>query len=332
MIPGIVAAGSLVPDYIGGVRYTQNSVYPRQLTTNVDLSSGGLLFLYTSGGQNTELVFKTGGSTYGCAFFSSPTADTGAITNLTFNTTGWTFDNNTAPKNTIGNTDLSAVTCVGHTMKSLSGLLDVVNYTGDGAASKLISHGLGAVPGAILIKRVDGNSNGQFGHRQLNGGTTPWNYRDRAASTVGYAADTSAWNDTAPSSTQFTVGNSADCNANGASYVAFVFGHDTGGSGTIQCDSYTGNGSATGPSVSLGWNPRILLIKAVSGSTHSWIFLSQFMTSGFSGNDLEKDVSPSNAENTGTDYVGITGSGFQINTTNAGVNSNGVAYHFIAIK
>jgi hypothetical protein len=87
----------------------------------------------------------------------------------------------------------------------------------------------------------------------------------------------SAWNDTAPTDTEFTVGDQIHVNASGATYVAYLFAHDAGGFGTagtdnvISCGSFTtdGSGNAT---VSLGYEPQYLMFK-VSSTTGNWFVL-----------------------------------------------------------
>jgi hypothetical protein len=77
---------------------------------------------------------------------------------------------------------------------------------------------------------------------------------------------------TAPTSTAFTL--EADgvsgtfTNASGASYVAYLFAHDTSEDGIIKCGSFT---SAVGiESVTLGWEPQYLLYKRANSSGGSW--------------------------------------------------------------
>jgi hypothetical protein len=53
-------------------------------------------------------------------------------------------------------------------------------------------------------------------------------------------------------------------NTNGASYVAYLFAHDTSADGLIQCGSFTGNTTVT-----LGWEPQFVLLKAID-STEGW--------------------------------------------------------------
>ena len=62
-----------------------------------------------------------------------------------------------------------------------------------------------------------------------------------------------------------------------ASFVAYLFAHNDGDgefgpdgdADIIKCGSYTGNGSANGPEIDLGFEPQWVLIKAQQ-STGNW--------------------------------------------------------------
>ena len=110
---------------------------------------------------------------------------------------------------------------------------DIVTYNGTGSAQTL-SHSLGSVPGMILVKCTSADStNWQVYHRGANGGTNPEQYRLELNQDGAEQDFATAWNDTAPTSTQFTIGISADTGGSGKSYVAYLFAHnnDDGGFG-----------------------------------------------------------------------------------------------------
>jgi hypothetical protein len=80
---------------------------------------------------------------------------------------------------------------------------------------------------------------------------------------------------TAPNSTTFTLGPFSSTNANGGTYVAYLFAHDAGGFGltgtdnVISCGSFTTDGSGLA-SVTLGYEPQWIMTKRSSG-TSNWI-------------------------------------------------------------
>ena len=60
-------------------------------------------------------------------------------------------------------------------------------------------------------------------------------------------------------------------NENGATYVAYLFAHNTASDGVIQCGSFTtdGGGNAT---VNLGWEPQYVLLKRTNSSSFgNWL-------------------------------------------------------------
>jgi hypothetical protein len=82
------------------------------------------------------------------------------------------------------------------------------------------------------------------------------------------------WGNTAPTSTQFTIGSSGATGQNGVTYIAYLFAHNAGGFGltgndnVITCGSFTtdGSGNAT---VNLGYEPQWVLMK-VSTTGGGW--------------------------------------------------------------
>ena len=74
------------------------------------------------------------------------------------------------------------------------------------------------------------------------------------------------WNSTSPTSTTLTVSGDSDVNADGETYVAYIFAHNDASFGTdsdeaiIKCGSYTGTGAsgdAEGNLQNLGFDPRV---------------------------------------------------------------------------
>ena len=157
--------------------------------------------------------------------------------------------------------------------KEQSKFFDIVTYTGNGT-SQNISHSLGSVPGCMMIKRTDATGGGwRVYHRSLSSPASSYLILNatNAQSTAG--ADTTVWNNTSPTSSVFSVGANTLTNANGVTYVAYLFAHNAGGFGltgtdnVISCGSYTmSSGAAT---VNLGYEPQYILSK-VSSTTGNW--------------------------------------------------------------
>ena len=153
---------------------------------------------------------------------------------------------------------------------------DVVTYTGNGTAGKTVAHSLGSTPGCIIVKRTDTTADWIVYHRGNSAlGVPAATVYERLNTTASFGIATVMWNDTAPTDTNFTLGTFAGVNANGGTYVAYIFAHDAGGFGltgtdnVISCGSFTtgaGNGNAT---VDVGYEPQFLLTKASDGA-NAW--------------------------------------------------------------
>ena len=149
--------------------------------------------------------------------------------------------------------------------KAAPGFFDVVTYTGSGS-NRTIAHNLGSVPGFIMIKRTDSTGPWICFHRSL--GNTK---NIELQSTNGEDTNSAIWNNTDPTSSNFTLGTNANVNGSGRTFVAYLFAHDDQSFGTnedeaiIKCGNFTtdGSGAAT---VDLGFEPQWILTKPSSTS------------------------------------------------------------------
>ena len=94
--------------------------------------------------------------------------------------------------------------------------------------------------------------------REVTKFTLPVPLNDTAAAST----DVNAWNNTAPTSSVFTIGTDANIKASDT-YVAYCF---TSIKGYSKFGTYTGNASADGQFVYTGFNPAWLMTKRISGS------------------------------------------------------------------
>lgn len=137
----------------------------------------------------------------------------------------------------------------------------VVTYTGTGA-NATVGHGLGVAPVMVIVKCRSNAANWTVGSSYL----TSWAYFLQLSSTVAQTLAAAEFNSTAPTSSVFSVGTDTDTNGSTRTYVAYVFAAVAGYS---AFGSYTGNGSADGPFVYLGFRPRFVMVKRTD-STSDW--------------------------------------------------------------
>jgi hypothetical protein len=223
------------------------------------------------------------------------------------------------------NVNLNGSTYASWTFRKAAKFFDVVTYTGTGSA-RTIAHSLGIAPGMIIVKRTDTTGNWQV---YSNGLTSAANSIQLNLTNAQASAPT-VWNSTAPTSSVFSVGTDATVNASGGTYVAYLYAHDTSSTGIIQCGSYTGNGSANGPVVTLGWEPQYLMIKNASG-TSNWQIIDSMRGMPVGSADATLQSNLTNAESS-VEYLSPTATGFNITSTDAQVNTSGVTYIYMAIR
>jgi hypothetical protein len=153
------------------------------------------------------------------------------------------------------------------TFRKQAKFFDVVQYTGTGT-NRTVAHNLGAVPGCIIVKRVDAAANWIVYHRSL--GNNAYIALNTATSVVN---GSSVWNTTTPTASVFSLGTPSTVNTSGATYIAYLFAHDAGGFGNnssesvISCGTFATDSSGAS-TVNLGWSPQFLLAKStITGSS-----------------------------------------------------------------
>lgn len=210
-----------------------------------------------------------------------------------------------------------------------AGFFDIVTYTGNGTAGRAVAHALAAEVGCIMVKRLDATSNWSIYHVGTNAGVNPQNYVLRTT-TAAATADSTIWNNTAPTSSNFTVGSSADVNANGGTYVAYLFANDTSDHSLIKCGYYTGNGG-TRFEKNLGWETQTIIVKNTS-STANWAWTGDMYAYGDFGATTYFPINDIFTANSGASGAIPSINGFEVTGTSAVFNASANNYIYIAIK
>ena len=179
----------------------------------------------------------------------------------------------------------------------------IVTYTGTGATAT-VGHGLGVTPKVIIIK---GTSNtGSWGTYHSSIGETKKIILNSTAAEVS-----SGWmNNTAPTSSVFTVINDADVGSSGYTYVAYCFAEKKGFS---KFGSYVGNNNTDGIFLYLGFKARFIMIKNISTSTNGdWIIYD-------TARDTDNPISSALEANQSQAEVTGTGRGLPLDITSTGI-------------
>ena len=209
--------------------------------------------------------------------------------------------------------------------KRASKAFDVVCYDGNGS-NQTIAHNLNAVPEFIFTRRRDTTVTRYINvYNKTIGATKRFQFRASAVET------STAWNNTEPTSSVFSVGNQMETNNSGSQYIAWMFASVAG---VIKVGTYTGTGSDLSVDCGFSNGARFVLIKGVTqGGTGNGAFYLWDSTRGISsGNDPYYRLSENAPAVTNTDYVDPLASGFTV-TSNAStfVNVSGNEYIFLAI-
>ena len=283
--------------------------------TNVDSSRGAGKQIYPNLAYQEETVsgvsaFLTDGFTVG----SNGTANSNGATYVAWQ---WKANGGT----TASNTDGSITSTV---QANQDAGFSIVTYTGNGSAST-IGHGLGVVPAMIIVKcRNAGSTNWTVYHKNSN--ATPQNYILELNNTNA-AADNDRFNDTAPTSSVFSVNaGSSTVNQNSNTYVAYCFASKQGYS---KFGSYVGNGSTDGPFVYTGFKPAFLMIKESSSAGGNWVILDNKRdTHNVAKTRLFPNLT--NADNTTRNYIDLLSNGFKLRDTDADHNQSGQTMIYMA--
>jgi len=225
-------------------------------------------------------------------------------------TASWNWKaNGQGSSNTDGSTNTT------YTSVNSTAGFSISTYAGTGSAAT-IGHGLGAAPEVIIIKSTTHSENWVMYHKGLNSsGAGTYIYFTTAAA-GGSGSNTSIFNNTAPTSSVFTVNTDGVSNGSGKSYVAYCFKEKAGYS---KFGTYTGNSNANGTFVYTGFKPAFVIVK-ISSTTGNWyMFDSARSTYNQTANILYPDLS--NAEYTGTgNQMDILSNGFKLRSTNTDTN------------
>ena len=250
-----------------------------------------------------------------------------------FNSNGFTLGTSNIANYNTGN-------FVSWTFRKQPKFFDIVTYTGNSTA-RTISHNLGSVPGMIILKSYGDSSDWIVYHRSNTG--APQTDALKLHSDIATTDNAGYFNDTAPTSTEFSLGDHTDANGNGKTFVAYLFAHNDGDGDfgpdgdkdVIKCGSYTGNGASTGTnSVNLGFEPQFIMIKR-SDSSGNWVVIDNMrgMLINDQGNDalLQWDTNSDEA-GLAQSVLDPTPTGFNLRTAGGTFNGNGGTYLYMAIR
>ena len=313
-------AAANVADVFSTYLYTGTGAN-QTITNNIDLAGeGGLVWIKDrTTAQNHALSDTERGATKWLSSNENYAQDTLANGLTSFNADGFSVGTN-------GGYNANGSDIVSWTFRKKEKFFDIVTYTGTGSAQS-IPHTLGSIPGCIFTKSMDDTNSWAVYHR----GNTSAPETQRLILEKNYATSTDSgyWNDTAPTDTHFTVGNTGTTNQSGANIVAYIFADNStedADDQMIRCGSAAATGLTT---VNLGFEPQFVLIKSTTVANSWYIFDSM---RGLTTDSGPQTLSPngSYAEYTeSTDMCNLTSTGFTFNSARFNGNST---YVYIAVR
>ena len=145
---------------------------------------------------------------------------------------------------------------------------DILTYVGNHTSGRTVSHNLSAVPHMMIIKNLNSAEKPAVYHKGVDT-SSPEDYLMVLSDGSARYNDLSFLNDTAPTSSIFTLGNTQGISESGSTMVAYLW---TSIQGYSKFGSYIGNGGTgtSGPFVYTGFKPAFVMIKKTS-AVGSWL-------------------------------------------------------------
>ena len=213
-----------------------------------------------------------------------------------------------------------------HQANTTSGF-SIITYTGTGA-NGVIPHGIGVAPKMVWSKGRNHGNNWRVG---LAG--TAIDFTDSIKLNENETAQDNAtyWQDTAPSSTNISVGSNDNINNDGNTSVIYAWAEIQGFS---KMGTYTGVGDGgddgDGQYVWTGFTPAMVFIKRIDGANGNW-HIYDSIRSTFNQVDDALQINTNNTEFVTSNKIDFLHNGFRLRGGNeATTNNDGTTYLYAA--
>ena len=311
------------PDFVW---IKNRSAAPSHLLQNAVVGANKLLFSDGNSSEQTDWAYGHLNSFDSDGFTVDSGSDSSVNTAISINRNNdnyvsWNWKANGAG---VSNTDGTITSTV--SANTDSGF-SIVSYSGNSVAGATVGHGLGVTPSMIIVKsRTASAGYLNWGVYHVSLGATKVIYLNTTgAESVGIGP----WNDTAPTSTVFSLGNDGGFGfgISGQNYVAYCFAAIPGYS---AFGSYTGNGSADGSFIYTGFRPRFVMVKRSSAAGEPWQINDTARNPSNLAN-LALHPNTSDAEATyGSAVMDILSNGFKLRGNDTYTNASGSTYIYMA--
>ena len=258
---------------------------------------------------------------------------------LSFDTNGFSVGNNSGVNKTgdtyVGwgwkaGTSVSGNTGGSGTAKTYTGSVNtdarfsIIRYIGNSTAGHTIPHHLGTTPAWIICRTISAAKEWDVYHHKLaSSPESDYIVLNTNAAAAGATDAADKWNDTAPTSSVVTLGDSSQLNTNDGTCIMYAFAEKQGYS---KFGSYTGNGNANGTFVYTGQKSAFIMVKNTTRAA-SWLMFDNKRL-GYNVDNNEVVANTSAAEET-YDQLDFLSNGFKMRTNGTSINLNGDTYIYM---
>jgi len=204
---------------------------------------------------------------------------------------------------------------------------DMVSYVGNHTSGRTVAHSLSAVPEYFIIKNMNSAEKPAVYHKGTDS-ASPEDYVLIMSDTTARYDDLSFLNDTAPSSSVVTLGNTQGVSEVDSTMILYAWRSVQGFS---KFGSYFGNSNVDGKFIHLGFKPAYVMTKRASGGTGGW-YLWDNKRNGFNGStgNIPLFAHHESLEGAGTTIrIDLLSNGFKFRHADNDHNGSGT-YIFIA--
>ena len=233
----------------------------------------------------------------------------------------WNWKAGTSFTNDASGTGIGSIDSTGSVNQDAG--FSIVSFDLSGqSGNETIKHGLNTAPKVVITKRRSGGAGDWTSYFGAIGNS----YLVLSSTSAG-ATNTSFMNNTAPTSSVFTVGDPSWWGAN--PFIAYCFSEKQGYS---KFGSYTGSGNTDGPFVYTGFKPAFVICKITSG-TDQWVLYDNKRDTF---NVTEQILRPNTSGAEGTESgakMDLLSNGFKLRGSGGGIgqtNNSGGSYIYMA--
>ena len=201
--------------------------------------------------------------------------------------------------------------------------ISIGTFTGT-ASVGTVGHGLNAVPSMIINRTITAAKDWMtYHHKNTSAPQTDYLALNSTNATADFE---DVWNDTDPTSSLFTIGDSSQNNTGSGTSIFYAFAEKKGFS---RFGSFQGNGSNDGSYIHLGFKPAFLIIRRTDDGDN-WVMFDN-KRNEFNLTDKRLYPNSNAAEATASSVsLDLLSNGFKLRGTDSQINNASGSYIYMA--